>query len=99
MSTDSNQSQEYQINRQSFGQDGAQFLSHVDDICSKRVCAILVIEDAVLHANTIWKDFTDGTSHLKGDTASITIPAGVTIYGQFSQVRLDSGSVLCYLAA
>ena len=60
---------------------------------------VVVIEDAVLHAtNTVWTNFTDGTKHLKGDTDPVTIPAGITIYGQFTAVGLDSGSVLCYHA-
>jgi len=84
--------------KQSFGEAGATFLNGTDSV-TKDICAILVIEDVILHAtNTVWANFTDGTKHLKGDTNSITIPAGITIYGQFSKVALDSGSALCYHA-
>ena len=87
------------IDKQSFGQAGAKFLSGTDSIVGD-FCAFTVIEDAVLHAtNTIWPEFTDGTKHLKGDTNSVTIPAGITIYGQFSKLGLDSGSILAYYAA
>ena len=87
------------IDKQSFGQAGATFLNGTDFI-AKDICAILVIEDAVLHTtNTAWPEFTDGSKHLIGETDSITIPAGITIYGQFTKVGLDSGSVLCYHAA
>ena len=87
------------IDKQTFGQAGATFLNGTDSV-TKDICAILVIEDAVLHAtNTVWEEFTDGTKHLIGDTNSITIPNGITIVGQFSKVGLDSGSVLCYHAA
>jgi len=99
------------IDKQSFGQAGATFLNGTDTVAARwaalhsgepvpEICAILVIEDAVLHAtNTVWAEFTDGTKNLIGDTNSITIPNGVTIVGQFSAVGLDSGSVLCYHAA
>jgi hypothetical protein len=30
------------------------------------------------------------------NTSNITIPIGVTIYGDFSTVELDSGTVLAY---
>jgi len=30
------------------------------------------------------------------DVADFTIPKGVTIYGQFASIELDSGSVLAY---
>ncbi len=83
---------------QSFGEAGSTFLNGTDSV-TKDICAITVIEDAVLHAtNTVWTNFTDGTKHLKGETNSVTIPAGITIYGQFTAVGLDSGSVLCYHA-
>jgi|TARA_A100001037_G_scaffold282506_1_gene287145 hypothetical protein len=87
------------IDKQSFGQAGAKFLSGTDSLVGD-FCAFTVIEDAVLHAtNTIWPEFTDGTKNLKGNTNSVTIPAGITIYGQFSKLGLDSGSILAYYAA
>lgn len=88
------------IEKQSFGQAGATCLSGTESV-AKEICAILALEDSVLHAtNTAWSELTDSsTSNLIGDTSSVIIPAGVTIYGQFSKVGLDSGTVLCYHAA
>ena len=88
------------IEKQSFGQAGATCLSGTESVV-KEICAILALEDSVLHAtNTAWPELTDSsTSNLIGDTSSVIIPAGVTIYGQFSKVGLDSGTVLCYHAA
>jgi hypothetical protein len=87
------------IEKQSFGQAGATMRSGTEAI-EKDICAILVIEDAVLDATgTIWGELTDtgvGGKTLKG---GVTLPAGITIYGQFSKVTLDSGTVLCYHAA
>tara|TARA_Y100000996_G_C22160732_1_gene494441 strand:- start:19 stop:318 length:300 start_codon:yes stop_codon:yes gene_type:complete len=94
-----NSKQDFEVNQQLFGKAGSKFLSHTNDEAAVHVCAITVIEDAVLHATTSWNNFTDGTKHLKGDTNSVTIPAGITIYGEFDFVKLDSGSVLCYYAA
>ena len=93
-----NSKQDFEVNQQLFGKAGSKFLNTTDEIAA-RICAITVIEDAVLHATTVWNGFTDGTKHLKGDTNSVTIPAGITIYGEFDFVKLDSGSVLCYYAA
>lgn len=88
------------IDKQSFGQAGATCLSGTENV-SKEICAILALEDSVLHAtNTAWPELTDSsTKQLIGNTSTITIPAGVTIYGQFTKVGLDSGTVLCYHAA
>ena len=87
------------IEKQSFGQAGATMRSGTESI-TKDICAILVIEDAVLDASgTTWAELTDtgvGAKALKG---GVTLPAGITIYGQFSKVTLDSGTVLCYHAA
>ena len=83
------------IEKQSFGQAGATMRSGTESI-EKDICAILVIEDAVLDASgTTWDELTDtgvGAKALKG---GVTLPAGITIYWQFSKVPLDSGTVLC----
>tara|TARA_R100000353_G_C6511862_1_gene196812 strand:- start:7972 stop:8253 length:282 start_codon:yes stop_codon:yes gene_type:complete len=88
------------IEKQSFGQAGATCLSGTESVV-KDICAILALEDSVLHdSNTAWPELTDSsTKNLIGNTSSITIPAGVTIFGQFTKVGLDSGTVLCYHAA
>ena len=87
------------IEKQSFGQAGATCLSGTE-AATKDFCAILVLEDAKFSGvagATVWDELTDSSaSPLKGTTI---IPAGVTIYGQFSKVTLLSGTVLCYHAA
>ena len=96
------------IDKQSFGEAGATVLSGTETIAGRHgsdpppnICAILALEASVLHATeTKWPELKDsGTKNLRGDTSSISIPAGVTIYGQFTAVGLDSGTVLCYHAA
>ena len=88
------------IDKQSFGQAGACLLTGTE-YTTREVCAILFLEDSVLSsAYTLWSEFDEGTAkNLYGETATITIPNGITIVGQFSRVGLDSGAVLCYYAA
>ena len=82
-----------------YGEAGATMRSGTESI-EKDICAILVIEAAVLDATgTIWAELTDtgvGAKALKG---AVSLPAGITIYGQISKVTLDSGTVLCYHAS
>ena len=68
------------IEKQSFGQAGATCLSGTENV-TKEICAILALEDSVLHAtNTAWPELTDSsTSTLIGETSSVIIPAGVKI--------------------
>lgn len=51
---------------------------------------IQVITDAVFTSSTVER----------GDALSTTLtyPAGITLYGKFTQVQLTSGSVHCYRA-
>tara|TARA_R110002051_G_scaffold260787_1_gene320571 strand:+ start:151 stop:438 length:288 start_codon:yes stop_codon:yes gene_type:complete len=90
------------IEKQSFGQAGATLLTEADTV-NREICAILFLEDSVLHAtNTVWPELDESyaTRKLLGNTPStVTIPNGVTIVGQFSRVGLDSGAALCYHAA
>ena len=96
------------IEKQSFGQAGATVLSGTETVAGRHasdppphICAIQALEASVLHAtNTVWPELVDSaTKNLIGETSSITIPAGTTIYGQFTAVGLDSGTVICYHAA
>ena len=95
------------IDKQSFGQAGATCLSGTETVAARHspnvapeICAILALEDSVLDAtNTAWLELKDSaTKTLIGDTSSVIILAGVTIYGQFTKVGLASGTVLCYHA-
>ena len=101
------------IEKQSFGQAGATLLSGTEGVV-KEICAILIIEDTIFDGHdaapaggddyTIWPEFTDSAvaaKQLFRTTAAdgVTVPAGITIYGQFTQVKLREGTVLCYHAA
>lgn len=90
------------IDKQSFGQAGATLLTETDSV-NREICAILFLEDSVLHAtNTVWHELDEAyaTRKLIGNSPStVTIPNGVTIVGQFTKVGLDSGAALCYHAA
>jgi len=87
------------IEKQSFGEAGATMRSGTESI-EKDICAILIIEAAVLDASgTTWAELTDTGVSGKELKGGVTLPAGITIYGQFSKVTLDSGTVLCYHAA
>ncbi len=99
------------IDKQSFGQAGAQFENGTAER-SGDFCAITVIADAQFHTLK-WDELTDiaqsgSAAHADrklaaetdtGTTDPQTIPAGVTIYGQISKFKLHSGAVLAYFAA
>ena len=78
------------IEKQSFGQEGATFKS--SGSASGEFCAITMVEDTVFSALT-WPE-------LDGDTITgVTFSAGFTIYGQITAFELSSGKVLAYKAA
>lgn len=78
------------IEKQSFGQEGATFKS--SGSASGEFCAITMVEDTVFSALT-WPE-------LDGDTITgVTFSAGFTIYGQITAFTLTSGKVLAYKAA
>jgi uncharacterized protein YcgI (DUF1989 family) len=51
--------------------------------------AIQALEDAVVDVSECDMSFIE-------DVADFTIPAGLTIYGRFTSIELDSGKVLAY---
>ena len=51
--------------------------------------AITALEDAAVDVSECDMSFIT-------DVADFTIPKGVTIYGQFESIELDSGSVIAY---
>ncbi len=51
--------------------------------------AITAITDAVVDVSECDMSFIE-------DVADFTIPKGVTIYGQFTSIELDSGTVFAY---
>ena len=79
------------IDKQSFGQEGATFESGTTAVTGE-FCDITMVEDTEFSALT-WPE-------LDGDTITgVTFQAGFTIYGQITGFTLSSGKVLAYKAA
>ena len=57
--------------------------------------AITALSDAVVDVSECDMSFITGIAANSG-TNDFTIPKGVTIYGQFASIELDSGTVLAY---
>ena len=60
--------------------------------------AVLALADAVLDVSECTTNIIegDGASAMQAIATNFTIPKGVTIYGDFTSIELDSGSVLSY---
>tara|TARA_R110002051_G_scaffold119720_1_gene193043 strand:- start:1162 stop:1488 length:327 start_codon:yes stop_codon:yes gene_type:complete len=103
------------IEKQSFGQAGATFLSDSGVDITGSFCAVLIVEAAVF-TTLDWPELNKsrgGSDWLSATVPSVagetltgadtipthTFPAGVTIYGEFKKIRLTSGKVLAYHAA
>ena len=87
----------------SLGQNGSVYIDD-DDIHTGPFVAITAIEDSGVDASdctNIENTMVDGASGTTGATTmttDFTIPKGVTIYGLFESIELDSGKVLAYKA-
>ena len=81
------------------GQAGAIVETSTTAITSKSIVAIQMIEDTVFSALTP-SDTVNGYgvgADYNGDTlGSVTIPAGMTIYGHWTAFTLASGKVIAY---
>ena len=51
--------------------------------------AVAALEDSVI-------DTSECTTNITDAAATITVPKGMTIYGNFTSIELDSGKVLAY---
>jgi hypothetical protein len=83
-----------------YGEYGAVFISDTAATTGE-FCRIDTLAATVFHADmaTNWPEFTDDSDpQLFGNTNTVTVPAGTSIYGQFKGVRLDSGKVIAYKA-
>tara|TARA_B100000575_G_scaffold262087_1_gene236319 strand:+ start:96 stop:392 length:297 start_codon:yes stop_codon:yes gene_type:complete len=93
------------IDKQSFGQTGAYLITDTSNTITREFCAITFLEDSTFDSNGLgWPELNkkaDGTaeSNITAIGTSITFPKGLTIYGQFTSIALNSGKVLAYLAA
>lgn len=56
---------------------------------------IQALSDTVISA-LVSATFTDGTAVMTGTLAAISLPAGVSLYGSFTSVKLTSGVVVAY---
>ena len=72
----------------SLGQAGVIFIDDTDAHTGPFI-AIQALEDAVVDISECDMSFIE-------DVADFTIPAGMTIYGSFTSIELDSGKVLAY---
>ena len=71
------------------GQNGAVIIDGTDEITGPFI-AISGLEASVV-------DTSECTTNLSGTVpATFKIPEGLTIYGQFDSIELDSGSVIAY---
>ena len=80
------------------GQAGAIVETSTTAVTGKSIVAIQMIEDTVFSVLTP-SDTTNGygVGSYNGDTlASITIPAGMTIYGHWTAFTLSDGKVIAY---
>lgn len=76
---------DYNANLQAFGQSGFDYVT-TGTIDTHTYIAITVLATASISV------VSDGGD----DLSSVSIPAGVTIYGKFSSVTVGSGRVLVY---
>ena len=60
--------------------------------------AIIALSDAVVDVSECTTNIIegDGASAMRATTTNFTIPSGVTIYGNFTSIELDSGTALAY---
>lgn len=70
-------------------------------------CGVLMIDDTVEHTGPFVSltaigtadaviDTSECTTNIEDAAATITIPEGATIFGNFTSIELDSGAVLAY---
>ena len=78
------------VNQQMFGANGFKHITGTSAVSSLDVVAITVLEEATVGSSKIVTTTGD-------DLASGTIlPAGLTIYGDFTTIHLSAGKVIAY---
>lgn len=70
---------------QSFGQAGFDYVT-TGTISTDVYIAVTALEDAQI----------DATASAGDSLTNVTIPKGLTIYGRFSSITVDSGKILAY---
>lgn len=79
---------DYNANLQAFGQSGFDYATS-GTLDSHTYIAITVLATAQIDAVTVGGD----------DLTNVSIPAGTTIYGNFTSITVDSGRILAYRLA
>lgn len=80
---------DYNSNLQAFGQSGFDYQSGSGTLNAHKYVAITTLESSVI-----------STASAAGDSlGTVTIPAGLTIYGLFTEITVDSGKLLAYRLA
>lgn len=79
---------DYNANLQAFGQSGFDYATS-GTLNSHTYVAITVLATAQL----------DVTASAGDDLTNVSIPAGTTIYGNFTSITVDSGRILAYRLA
>ena len=74
-----------EFRQQSFGQAGFDYVTS-GTINSHDYIAVTALEDAQI----------DATASAGDSLTDVTIPKGLTIYGRFTSITVDSGKVLVY---
>jgi len=78
------------FNQQSFGAAGFKHITVTTDVAGLDVVAITILEAATVGAagivTTTGDDLASGT----------VIPAGLTIYGDFTSIQLSAGKAIAY---
>ena len=74
---------------------------HIDDQVAHTgpFYAVTALEDAVVDVSECTTNILEnntGQGSLQAIATNFTIPKGATIYGSFTSIELDSGSVLAY---
>ena len=72
---------------------------HIDDTNEHTgpFFAVTALADAVVDVSECTTNITEGDSAaMQAIATNFTIPKGVTIYGDFTSIELDSGSVIAY---
>jgi hypothetical protein len=75
----------------SFGDFGFRILSEAEtSVSGEHFCAISPLEDATI-------DFTSNTSGGDSSATDLELLTGMAIYGNFSDITVDSGKIIAYL--
>ena len=75
---------------------------HIDDTNAHTgpFFGITALADAVVDVSQCTTNIIEGdSSAMRAIATNFTIPKGVTIYGDFTSIELDSGSVIAYAKA